>query len=1255
MINLIPLVKSKYFHYKKDWESAASELEKALPSLFTLNKWHYQLGFYYSKLKRWHDAEKNLAIATQKANAPKRWHYRHVISLENTGNKSKAKEIIKIISNKNGDNAKKHFESGILLFGFSRYSSAEQAFRTAIELDDKKSIYYDKLAECLNKQYKWWQEVEALYNAIELSPENDNIARRLGISLEKMESYERAIDIYKSILSKHPDDAEINYSIGFCFENIGNNEDANRYFDAAIKNDSSLNAKRLGIGVFHKQRGLWSNAALAFEQQSLKNPNDSDLLYATGMAFDRSYQWSKAENFYKKAISLKGGQAAWNFRLALALERQKKWGQAAAKYEVACRASSKHNSHYFYRLGYCLYNKNEFEKACHSFLMMRTSRGSQHFKINYKVYSSRPWTYEEHYQRGHEIDLVNNYPLAAESFLKATQRNNGYSSEYYYSLGYSLFKSGDFKKAADAFIESRILTKPYGIDLGDFDKNGTVKQINSYIEYYSRLRLLENFVMLESFHGASASCNPLAIYEHMSCRPEFKSFVFVWVLNKGVKTPEAIQRKQNVIVVHRGSDLYLRYLASAKYLINNVTFPEYFIRKAGQIYLNTWHGTPIKYLGKDIKDSFLAHYNVARNFLHATHIISQNTYTSNILIERYNVKNTCNAVVQATGYPRTDITINMSSEEKIKLKKRIKIKENQKVVLYAPTWRGEHGKAKFDTEKLIKDLNSISNQGHKILFRGHHMIESHIAKLQLPVQIVPSDIDTNKLLSIVDLLITDYSSIAFDFLPTLRPLIYYAYDLDEYISERGLYLDLEDLPGTVCYTIDELTKAIPKCLTFKADKKYIKHIEKYCAFEDGSSSKRVVDLVFLGINKCLDNKVSSVKKNILIYAGPFIPNGIATSANNLLNHIDYSKYHVSLAVDVNSINGHPDRLHEISKVPANVEILGYKGTALFDLEESWIKTKFDSLKSFQADEMQNIYLGAFYRDFARNFGTKEFDAVVNFEGYDKKWVSLFASVPREKAKRKIIYQHNDMLSEFKTRFPYLKCNFNLYNQFDSIVSVSEATKNHNRDNLSELFEIPIEKFVFADNVQNPSYVTRMADEKIEDDSIFNAGLKTFITLGRMSPEKDHIKLINAFNIINKQHKNTQLIILGDGPLRNEIGALIKKLELQNSIHLLGRKDNPFPYMKKADCFILSSNHEGQPMVLFEAMVMKLPIIATDIVGNRGVLEGRTGLLVNNSIDGLITGMESYLRDELLKSGFDHSIYQNNALNMFYSQIGEQIK
>lgn len=114
--------------------------------------------------------------------------------------------------------------------------------------------------------------------------------------------------------------------------------------------------------------------------------------------------------------------------------------------------------------------------------------------------------------------------------------------------------------------------------------------------------------------------------------------------------------------------------------------------------------------------------------------------------------------------------------------------------------------------------------------------------------------------------------------------------------------------------------------------------------------------------------------------------------------------------------------------------------------------------------------------------------------------------------------------------------------------------------------------------------------------------------------------------------------------------LIHDLKLQKNVHLLGIRHNPFPLLKKADCFVLSSDHEGQPMVLLEALILGKPIVATDIVGNRSVLEGRPGLLVPNSEEGLLVGMQKFLDGEVTSKEFDYQEYQKNALRMFYSGV-----
>jgi CDP-glycerol glycerophosphotransferase len=161
---------------------------------------------------------------------------------------------------------------------------------------------------------------------------------------------------------------------------------------------------------------------------------------------------------------------------------------------------------------------------------------------------------------------------------------------------------------------------------------------------------------------------------------------------------------------------------------------------------------------------------------------------------------------------------------------------------------------------------------------------------------------------------------------------------------------------------------------------------------------------------------------------------------------------------------------------------------------------------------------------------------------------------------------------------------------------------------------------------------------------------SFVTVGRLSPEKDHAKLIKAFSKIVLFNSNARLYIIGDGPLKNNLINLIKKLGLNDKVFLTGKLSNPFRIVNECDCFILSSHYEGQPLVLLEAMILRKPIIGTDVTGIRSVLKEQYGELVENSEDGLVNGMLKFLRGEVNAGKFDYVDYNRKAMKMFYKEV-----
>ena len=189
-------------------------------------------------------------------------------------------------------------------------------------------------------------------------------------------------------------------------------------------------------------------------------------------------------------------------------------------------------------------------------------------------------------------------------------------------------------------------------------------------------------------------------------------------------------------------------------------------------------------------------------------------------------------------------------------------------------------------------------------------------------------------------------------------------------------------------------------------------------------------------------------------------------------------------------------------------------------------------------------------------------------------------------------------------------------------------------------------------------VPNITEEKLEtvEETIIPEPIKenyNFITMGRLSPEKGQDNLITAFGQFQQNFPNSKLYILGEGPLRRDLENLIAELRLDESVYLTGQLENPFALMKKCDCFVLSSHYEGQPMVLLEAMTHGMNIIATDIVANRNVLEdGRYGLLVENSIEGLEKGLTQLAKNEL-NNKLDEFIpeeYNKKAMASFYQVL-----
>ena len=205
------------------------------------------------------------------------------------------------------------------------------------------------------------------------------------------------------------------------------------------------------------------------------------------------------------------------------------------------------------------------------------------------------------------------------------------------------------------------------------------------------------------------------------------------------------------------------------------------------------------------------------------------------------------------GYPRNDFLINFNEEDVARIKKALNIEnETRKILLYAPTYRdnqhtvglGYTYKTEVDFDKLQKELS----KEYIILFRAHWLVaqDFDFEKYNDFVIDVSNYDDINELYVISDMLITDYSSVFFDYANLKRPIIFYMYDLEAYRDDiRGFYLDINELPGNILEKEEELVEEIKILSTdFRYDEKYKKFNDKFNYLDNGQASKRVIEKIF---------------------------------------------------------------------------------------------------------------------------------------------------------------------------------------------------------------------------------------------------------------------------------------------------------------------------------------------------------------------------------------------------------------------------
>ncbi|MEV5679748.1 CDP-glycerol glycerophosphotransferase family protein [Streptomyces sp. NPDC052179] len=354
-------------------------------------------------------------------------------------------------------------------------------------------------------------------------------------------------------------------------------------------------------------------------------------------------------------------------------------------------------------------------------------------------------------------------------------------------------------------------------------------------------------VLYSSFDGRQYSDSPRAIHQELAGRDS--GIEHLWVVRD---QQAAVPAGVRAVTLH-SADWY-EALARSRWIVTNTQLPEWFERAQGQFVVQTWHGTPLKRIGRDLAGTpnadaaYMA--SMPARAAQWSVLVSPNSFSTPIMRRAFGHT----GEVLECGYPRNDL-LYAPDRGKVAaaVRERLAIPDGKRVVLYAPTWREDRPKrgGRYEPDLLLDpDLaRRALGDDHVLLVRRHYLVGGSVPQDDF-VRDVSRYPDVTELMLISDCLVTDYSSLMFDFAQTGRPMLFHTHDLEHYRDTlRGFCFDFESrAPGPLIPTSEGVVEALrdPESATAAHRGAYDRFREAFCDLDDGTAAARVADLMLKG-------------------------------------------------------------------------------------------------------------------------------------------------------------------------------------------------------------------------------------------------------------------------------------------------------------------------------------------------------------------------------------------------------------------------
>ncbi len=781
-----------------------------------------------------------------------------------------------------------------------------------------------------------------------------------------------------------------------------------------------------------------------------------------------------------------------------------------------------------------------------------------------------------------------------------------------------------------------------------------------YYDTYYNKPIDDSLVYLESRDGMDFTGNIFRIAQELCTNPAYSHLRFC------VRTRDNVRQKVEALCARYGMDIArfefvntewqaIEVMERSKYLVSDSGMPWAYIKREGQVLLNTWHGTPLKVMGKYAPTEEHKVGSVQHLYLSSDYALFPSEYMRDKMLRAYMVDKVASGRSMMEGYPRNSVFFDRERGDA--MRKELGF-EGKRVYAYMPTHKGNSACGKnssqlIDVLDYLSELDCYLDDSELLLVKLHVFNQSKIDFCQFDHIIAfPEGYEPYDVLNATDCLITDYSSVMFDYANSGKSIVLFTYDEEEYFQDRGTYFPLSELPFPSAKTVGDLLGAM------RAGKTYddAEFLERFCTYDSPTAVDRICRQVFLGQDCCKTQPIANGKENVLIYGGSLAKNGITTALMNMLGSLDTSERNYILAFKRQEVDSEPAR---VKAIPEDIDYIPLFSDQYYTSSERATYDAYRAEKKNWDIEYPKQLARLFKREWDRYYWGVHFTDVIQFDGYGVNVNLLFLA---SDARRSVIV-HNDMLKEAREKGnqhgPTLKL---VYSSFEHVGVVSDRLVG-----MVEEFSGRRDNVLVVNNIHDAQGVRERAALPLElqkdtlvrswiaggiRDFTENEGYK-FITIGRFSPEKGHKRLIAAFDRFCDLYPTAKLMIVGGyGRLYDETVKFALQQRHYEQIVIVRSLANPMPILAKSDLFVLPSLYEGLPMVIQEADCLDVPVLSTDIEGPRDYMNQYGGYLCPDSEEGIYEGLLAFTRGEIQPMHVDYEARNELAKSQFNRLFGE---